>query len=390
MNMLTKIQKFDSLDAKTFFNGLVFFAPVALLVRTMAGVTFSQFFLLQAILSFVILVSEIPAGTFTDRFGYKNTIVLSQVMLFTARLLLYAAFRQKSFPLFLLEAIIEGIAGSLNSGTEGAYVYTMFPQNHYVVKTAHMRNCGTLGFIISTVSYALIYSRFHIEGLLIATITADFLGIVISLGIPKETAVRKKEKTSFSQRKWLADLFQKKTLLIVLMLSAIGIGRILINFFYADKLLSCGIREEWMSLIILGYSIIELSAERILLYIQIKGYLFSFAVCFAISGLSMIAFGIFDRIVPVIILMLFMPLLLDIPSCILGELQNKLVDSFGQEDRRAEILSVFNMGIHVFEIIFLFASSAISEMGANMCFAGIGGIMILMGYLSRRMLKREL
>lgn len=46
MNLFTK---WDALSAKALFNGLVFFAPVALLVRTTAGVSYSQFFLLQAI-----------------------------------------------------------------------------------------------------------------------------------------------------------------------------------------------------------------------------------------------------------------------------------------------------------------------------------------------------
>ena len=89
MNLFTK---WDALSAKALFNGLVFFAPVALLVRTTAGVSYSQFFLLQAILSFVVFLTEIPAGKFTDRFGYKNTMVLNQSLLTLARLLLFAAF----------------------------------------------------------------------------------------------------------------------------------------------------------------------------------------------------------------------------------------------------------------------------------------------------------
>jgi sugar phosphate permease len=43
--------KFDSYDGVCFLNGLVFFAPVALLVRTQAGVSEHVFFLLQALLS---------------------------------------------------------------------------------------------------------------------------------------------------------------------------------------------------------------------------------------------------------------------------------------------------------------------------------------------------
>ena len=51
MKKLNRIIKMDSYDAVSFFNGLVFFAPVSLLVRTQAGVSQSMFFLLQALLS---------------------------------------------------------------------------------------------------------------------------------------------------------------------------------------------------------------------------------------------------------------------------------------------------------------------------------------------------
>lgn len=393
LNKLTKMQKMDSLDLKIFFNGLVFFAPVALLVRTMAGVSVSQFFFLQAILSFVIFALEIPAGTFTDIFGYKNTMVLNQIMLFLARLFLLIAFMKKNFLLFLIETVLEGIAACLNSGTESAYVYTMFPNDSYVVKMARMRNCGTLGFIISTISYSLLYSLFGIEGLLFATVITSFLGIIASFQIPREVTLqkreKKREKNSVSKKAFIMDLFQKKTLFIVLILSAMSVGRILINFFYVEKLLLCNIQEEWMSLIILGYSIIELFAEKILCHIPSKSFRFYLSAFLVVSGLSMISFGILDRVGPIIILMLVMPLLLDVPSCILEDVQNKFVDSLGQENRRAEMLSIFNMGINIFEIIFLFASSAISNMGIVMCFVGIGGIMILMGYLSNRILSKE-
>ena len=65
--------KFDSYDGVCFLNGLVFFAPVALLVRTQAGVSEHIFFLLQALLSGVIFLGEIPTGFITDKIGNQST-----------------------------------------------------------------------------------------------------------------------------------------------------------------------------------------------------------------------------------------------------------------------------------------------------------------------------
>ncbi|MCD7889691.1 MAG: hypothetical protein LUG23_07250 [Oscillospiraceae bacterium] len=63
---------FNRFNCLQLFNGLVFYAPVALLVRTQAGMTVSQFLLLQAVLSIVIFAGEVPARMVTDRIGYKK------------------------------------------------------------------------------------------------------------------------------------------------------------------------------------------------------------------------------------------------------------------------------------------------------------------------------
>ena len=59
-----------------FLNGLCFYAPVALLIRTQNGISISQFFILQMILSIGIFLTEIPAGYLSDHIGYKNTMLL--------------------------------------------------------------------------------------------------------------------------------------------------------------------------------------------------------------------------------------------------------------------------------------------------------------------------
>lgn len=87
----------------SLFGGLVFFAPAALLVRTRAGISEPCFFLLQALLSAVIALGELPTGHLTDRIGYRRSLILSQ-------LLLLAAFLLCSLPLFAAEAVVEGAA----------------------------------------------------------------------------------------------------------------------------------------------------------------------------------------------------------------------------------------------------------------------------------------
>ena len=115
-------KKFDNYDGVCFFNGLVFFSPVALLIRTQAGVSKSMFFILQALLSIAIFLGEIPTGYITDRIGYKRSIILSQTLMFIARVLLLLAFLNSSLWLFVFEALVEGVANCFSSGTNSAYL----------------------------------------------------------------------------------------------------------------------------------------------------------------------------------------------------------------------------------------------------------------------------
>ena len=83
--------KTDALDLTSLLNGLVFFSPVSLLVRTTAGISISQFIILQAIMATMVLLTEIPLGKLTDRIGYKSTLVLYQIALLISRTCLLLA-----------------------------------------------------------------------------------------------------------------------------------------------------------------------------------------------------------------------------------------------------------------------------------------------------------
>ena len=80
--------------------GWCFFSPVSLLVRTTAGISLSQFFILQAIMATMVLLTEIPLGKLTDRIGYKSTLVLYQIALLISRTCLLLAHVSCNYSLF--------------------------------------------------------------------------------------------------------------------------------------------------------------------------------------------------------------------------------------------------------------------------------------------------
>lgn len=382
--------KFDSYDGVCFLNGLVFFAPVALLVRTQAGVSEHVFFLLQALLSGVIFLGEIPTGFITDKIGYRKSLILAQVLLLGARSLLLAAFVSRSLVLFVVEAVVEGIAACFTSGTGSAYLYALYGENGYLAKTAHAGNFGTAGFIISTVAYAGIYKISGMEGLLIITVVMDIIAVVCSFFLRSESS-----KAVIADRKEvqiLAIFKNKKAFLFVISLAIFSIAWLLINFFYVEKLENCGLPVEWMSLIILSYSAVQMLAEPILGKLSDgkngksgRGKLP--AVTAATAGVAFLLFGVIKFRAAVLLLMLILPLLLNLPEYLLMDLENQFVDETECGSQRAATLSVLNMGVNLVEILTLSASAFLTKIGIQWCFVFVGCFLMAIALLFARIQK---
>jgi len=382
--------KFDSYDGVCFLNGLVFFAPVALLVRTQAGVSEHVFFILQALLSGVIFLGEIPTGFITDKIGYRKSLILAQVLLFGARSLLLAAFVSRSLALFVVEAVVEGIAACFTSGTGSAYLYNLYGENGYLVKTAHAENFGIAGFIISTVAYAGIYKISGMEGLLITTVVMDVIAVVCSFYLRSESS-----KTIIADRKEvqiLAVFKNKKAFLFVISLAIFSIAWLLINFFYVVKLENCGLPVEWMSLIILSYSAVQMLAEPILGKLSDGKNGKSSreklpAVTAAAAGVAFLLFGVVKFRAAVLLLMLILPLLLNLPEYLLMNLENQFVDEAECGSQRAATLSVLNMGVNLVEILTLSASAFLTKIGIQWCFVFVGCFLMVIALLFARIQK---
>lgn len=393
--------KFDSYNGVSFLNGLVFFAPVALLVRTQAGVSEHTFFLLQALLSGVIFLGEIPTGLITDKIGYRKLLILAQILLLTARSLLLGAFLSHSVWLFVVEAVVEGIAICFTSGTGSAYLYDLYGEDGYLAKTTHAGNFGTAGFIISTVAYAGIYKVSGITGLLVATAAADLGSVVMAFFLKKdvhshvENQERNqetcgKEKKPVSIGKSLSILKHPRALFFTAVLSIFSIAWLLINFFYVEKLAACGLPVEWMSAVILIYSAVQMLAEPILEKLLSGGKKSdkrtSMAVTSIVAGAALIAFGIVKNVTVILPLMCIIPLLLNLPEYLLMELENQFVDESGYAHNRAATLSVMNMGVNLLEILTLSASAFLTKMGIWLCFLLTGGLlcMVALAFLKKK------
>ena len=374
-------KKFDNYDGVCFFNGLIFYAPVALLIRTQAGVSNATFFMLQALLSLAVFVGEIPTGFITDKIGYKKSIISAQITMLLSRIILLLAFVFHSIWLFVLEAVMEGIGGCLSSGTCEAYIYSTYGETAFARKSAHSANYGTIGFITSTITYVFIYQYFDMDGLLISTIVSVILAVLFAIRLDEcneKSPCEKGDKNPSLETGNIMALFKNNnSRSIMLTLSIFSVIWILINFFYVEKLTSLGISEEWISGIILGYSLIEMLAEPIVSWGEkvVKTRLFT--VFCALSGLAVVMLGILQNRVVSIIVMCITPLLVSVAEYLLMERENKLIDDLNMHENRAASLSAMNMGVNIVEIAALFLSSMFSLAAVKWCFVLTGSILVI-------------
>lgn len=345
-----------------FFNNLVFFAPAAILVRTRCGITLSQFFILQIVLSTAIFLFEVPCGFVTDRIGYKRSFILSQLLLTVTRIIFLIG---GNVFVFALEAVIEAISISFMSGTDSAYLYSVYDNSEYMHKSAVLGNYNTAGFILSTVLFVPLNSRYGIQGLIAATLAASSIALLIIVFLPPETDVAPTEQEdtqadeqSVPMRFLIKQLLHKKVLALFVLSALLSIGSFIVNFFYILKLQEQGLNENWISFIILMFSALTLATPFIIKKIQVYEpitvltceLLLIAAVCFMIYFFT--GYAVFAP-------MLILPVLLALPSFVTGKMCNELVDALQLKGSRAAFLSFFNQGTNILEIVFLFAAALV-------------------------------
>ncbi len=291
----------------SLFSSMVFYAPVSLLVRTRMGITLEEFFVLQALLSATVFFFEIPSGFLSDAIGYRQTILLSFLLNFAARVLMLLS---QNFWMFAAEAVVEGLAAALNSGTISGYVYSISERDTYAVNMAEINRCSEFGFLLSTLGFSVIYQCLGMRGLLLGTAAAAFAAFLASCRLSQKTCSKLRGIKLAAQQgcgvldpggscqmdmqacpAWLVargnkSLEEKKKrtrggdavhwknmikmvhgfrvhpdmpdLVCVLGISLVSLSFLLVNFFYVTILEELGLDETYMTAVILVYTGIQI------------------------------------------------------------------------------------------------------------------------------------
>ena len=132
-------------------------------------------------------------------FGFRTILILSFLLNFAARILMLLA---QDFRMFAAEAVLEGMAAALNSGTISGYVYSISGRDSYDIDMAEINRCSDLGFLVSTLGFSVIYQLLGMRGLLFGTAAAAFAAFLVSCGLQKCPVQREKKTERRISGRW--------------------------------------------------------------------------------------------------------------------------------------------------------------------------------------------
>ena len=105
-----------------FMQGMVFYRPIATIYRRAYGLDIQGLFLIESISWLVTIVLEAPWGRFTDRYGYRKTLLLGNLAFLISKIVFSFA---SGFPGFLAERLILSVSLAALSGSSEGLVYCL-------------------------------------------------------------------------------------------------------------------------------------------------------------------------------------------------------------------------------------------------------------------------
>lgn len=156
--------------------GLVFYGPIATIYREERGLTLKEILIIESVLLITILIFEIPWGIFADKFGYKNTIIISTGILFLSKIIFYNSY---SINMFLIQAVLSGISMAGISGCDYAMIFESIAIEKSEKVFGTYQAFGTFGFFIASIGSSIL-SRYSLNTTVLATILAYGISFILT------------------------------------------------------------------------------------------------------------------------------------------------------------------------------------------------------------------
>lgn len=240
-----------------FLQGFVFYGPIATIYRQNRGLSMSNIFLIESISWVLMIIFEIPWGYFSDKFGYKKTLVISNILFFISKIIFYKA---NSFGMFFLERVLLSLSLSGLSGCDVALIYLSIDEEESEKVFGRYSAFSTAGFLIASVVSSILI-KYSMESTAFWTIIPYGLAAILTFFI-RDAKMQHEEKPKFKQSLFIA-LKNKNIILLILSAALIGeVVQAVSVFLNQSQYLRSGINIKYFGILTAVMQIVHLSSTK--------------------------------------------------------------------------------------------------------------------------------
>lgn len=137
-----------------FFQGMVFYAPVAALYRQSCGLNMLQITVIESISLILCIALEFPWGILAEKMGYSKTIAVCCGIYLASKVIFWNA---HDFSDFLFERILLSFAIAGLSGVDMSLLYLTVPKEQFHKVCSIYDSLGTSGLLASSVLFTIFF-----------------------------------------------------------------------------------------------------------------------------------------------------------------------------------------------------------------------------------------
>lgn len=236
-----------------FLNRLDMWLPIIVLFILDMGFSLAQYAILDATWYVATLIFEVPTGAIADRYGKKNSLFVSALVLSLSLFILAFA---NNFLTIFLSYVLWGFASSFETGTHDAFVYDSLKQINREADFRSVRSrISAIAILASALGSALAGHLGSIDLalpiLLTACVTLFLIPLVFSFREPEVSEAREPSYTLHIRASLRYALHHKLVGLLLLYSAIIGTAIWGLYIFYQPLLTTFGISVERIGLLYL-------------------------------------------------------------------------------------------------------------------------------------------
>ena len=268
-----------------FFRQMLFLNSIMLPILLHYGLKASDYFFLNGVFLSTLVISDLPSGIFSDKFGARKSIILSGVLAILGSLTIIIG---QSIIHFMFFNIFSGLSLAFLSGSDLTILLNTNKNPTILGKKIFFKRAGNVSAAIIS-GTILLYNKNYLL-LMYLQLLASCIALILSLSISYKNGIKKLEKEKIKTLKSIiSDLYLDKNLFYLFFILLISSSSffLLINSF--QPLLNLyNFDPSWFAFIYGGFQLLQ---GFICLYGEkFKNFGYSFSAIGPILGTILIYF----------------------------------------------------------------------------------------------------